>query len=98
VLAFGDPAATLAGKAWGRRKIWREKSFVGSAAFLLASLTATLAFLFLVPNGLTAGSRIALALSVSLAGAAAELASDRVDDNLTVPILCAEVATLWFGL
>jgi dolichol kinase len=96
VLAFGDPVATLAGKAWGRWKIWKEKSFVGSGAFVLSSFAVTSAFLFLVPNALTPGSRIALALSVSLAGAVAELFSDRVDDNLTVPLLCAEVAYLWF--
>jgi dolichol kinase len=95
VLAFGDPVATLVGKAWGRRKLWKEKSFIGSGAFVLASFVVTSAFLFLVPNGLAVGSRIALALSVSLGGAVAELFSDRVDDNLTIPILCAEITCLW---
>ncbi len=96
VLAFGDPMATLAGKAWGRRKLWKEKSCVGSGAFVFASFVATTAFLFLLPNSLGATSRIALALSVSLGGALAELFSNRVDDNLTIPLLCAMIAWLWF--
>jgi len=96
VLAFGDPMATLTGKAWGRWKIWKEKSWVGSGAFILASFLVTTAFLFLIPNGLGTASRIALAFSVSLGGALAELFSDRVDDNLTIPVLCAEIAWFWF--
>ena len=97
VLAFGDPAATLAGKAWGPWKVWKEKSLIGTGAFVLTAFTVTLAFLFLVPNGLTPVSRVALALSVSFAGAATELVSDRIDDNLTIPVLCAEVAYFWFA-
>jgi len=69
---------------------------LGVAAFILVSFAATTAFLFLIANDLTVGSKLSLALAVSLGGAVAELFSERIDDNLTIPILCAEIASLWF--
>jgi dolichol kinase len=96
VLAFGDPMATLVGKRWGKRKVWNEKSYVGVGAFVLTSFVATTTFLLLVGGELTLGSKLSLALTVSLAGALAELVSERIDDNLTVPIFCAGIAYFWF--
>lgn len=98
VLAFGDPMATLAGKRWGKLKIWNEKSYIGVGAFFLTSLAATTAFLLLIANDLTFGSKMTLALTVSLAGAFAELFSERIDDNLTIPVLCAGIAYFWFAV
>ena len=97
VLAVGDPMATLAGKRWGRRKVWREKTYVGVGVFILTSLAASVTFLLLLADGLTFGSKLTLALAVSLAGAFAELFSERIDDNLTIPIICAGVASFWFA-
>lgn len=96
VLAFGDPAATMAGKRWGRWKIWQEKSWVGVGAFLAAALAATVGFALIYLTSLPVGSRVALACSVTAVGAVVELFSERIDDNLTVPVACGAVASLWF--
>jgi dolichol kinase len=96
VLAVGDPAAFLAGKRWGRRKLWREKSVVGTSAFFLVSMAACLLLLKLIGAGPGAWSRLALAASVSAVGAFTELFSDQLEDNFTVPFLCAATASLWF--
>jgi dolichol kinase len=95
-LAFGDPAASLIGRKWGSRKLWRDKSIVGTAAFVVFSFLATAVFLFLAVPGLSLASRLLLPAAVAGAGAVAELASERLDDNLTIPVLCASIAALWF--
>ena len=97
VLAFGDPVATLSGKRWGKRVLFNEKTYVGVAAFILASFAMTLMFLFLVAEGLTVGSKFTLAFTVSLAGAFVELFSESIDDNLTIPLFCACIAYFWFA-
>ena len=89
VVAFGDPAASIIGKRWGQRKIWRRKSWLGSLAFLTVAFAATLGWLLLM-RPLPVGTALAMAGVAALAGAVAELLSDdRVDDNLSVPIVAA---------
>jgi len=95
VLAFGDPAATILGKKWGGVKIWKEKSVVGTSAFILAAFPPVAAFLSSGFPSMNHTSKLGLALTVSLVGAAAELFSENLDDNFTIPVLCAGVAALW---
>lgn len=73
VLALADPAASVAGRRWGRRRIGAG-SEVGALAFLLA------AFLVVWP---LAGPVAAAAGAA--AGAAVELLPWRLDDNATIP-------------
>jgi len=94
VLAVADPAATLAGKAWGRHKLYRQKSIVGTVAFFLTALAGTVLFGQWAPET-SWPVLLGLAGSVALIGTAGELFSDRLDDNFTIPLLCAGVATLW---
>jgi len=96
-LALGDPAASLVGRRWGARKLWRDKSFAGTAAFVAVTLSATAALLSLVAPGLPIASRLFLPALVATVGAAAELFSEGLDDNFTIPVLCAGVAALWLA-
>jgi dolichol kinase len=95
VLAVGDPAACLTGKRWGRRKLWREKSVVGTSAFFLVSAAACLLFLQLTGAGPEGWTRLGLIASVAAVGAFTELFSERLEDNFTVPFLCAATAYAW---
>lgn len=95
VLAFGDPAASVAGRKWGKRKLYRRKSWVGTLAFagVAALLTGGLALAKGAPLGPLV--LVGMALTVAVSAAIAELFSDTVDDNATVPITAACVAALW---
>jgi dolichol kinase len=94
VLAFADPAAAWIGKRFGKRKLFREKSWLGTAAFLVTAFAVSLAFLLLCYPSLDLSARILGALLASTAGALAELLSTRLDDNLTVPIASVLAAAL----
>lgn len=94
-LAFADPAATLAGKRWGRVKLINQKSIVGTLAFLgMALLVGVVLFLVAGP-AMPAWRAAAMLGSVALIGTLTELACDRLDDNFAIPLLCAGVAALW---
>ncbi len=96
VLAFGDPAASLAGRRFGRKKIWREKSFVGTGTFFGVSLLTCLVFLALAAPATSLSVMIVASLTTAAAGAATELASQRINDNFTIPVVCAGIASFWF--
>ncbi len=93
VLAFGDPAASLAGKTWGRRKIYGDKSLAGSCAFVLTSFVVGLLFLMSVA-ALSWSPALMVAAAVAAAGALVELGSGRLDDNFTVPLAAGSIAAL----
>jgi len=95
-LAFGDPAASLVGQRWGTRKLWHDKSFAGTAAFVVAVLASTTVVLAMSAPELSVASRLMIAVMVAVAGAWAELFSERLDDNFTIPIMCSGVAALCF--
>jgi dolichol kinase len=93
-LAFGDPAASLAGKRWGRWKLHGEKSLVGTLAFFGAAFVATATFLALAAPGLGLLWILGLGVAVALVGAVTELLSGRLDDNFTIPLVAGGVAGL----
>ncbi len=95
ILALADPAATLVGKRWGRFRIWRDKSMVGTATFLVVALVIAFLFASVVPGGPALGSRFVFAVVVALTGTIAEVFTERLDDNFTIPVLCAGVASFW---
>ncbi len=97
VLAFGDPAASILGRKFGRVKLYRRKSIIGTSAFagMAAIVTATMALLKGAP--LSPWALFGMCATVAVASAAAELFSDVVDDNATVPITAACIATMWLG-
>jgi dolichol kinase len=89
-LAFGDAAAALAGKAWGRHRLsGSAKSFEGSAACLLVCLAC----------GLAAGLDPLSAAAAALAATAVELLPTTrcFNDNLWMPVAAALAARLAHG-
>ncbi|NOZ00937.1 MAG: hypothetical protein GXP54_03500 [Deltaproteobacteria bacterium] len=96
VLAFGDPAASIVGKRFGRRKLLGSKTAAGTFAFMAVAFVVAVSFLFMSPHGLAVLPRLSLAATVAIAGAITELASDRWDDNFTIPVMCSSIAYFWF--
>lgn len=74
---FGDLASALVGIKWGKHKIFRNKTLEGFLAGLAANLLV--GFLFMPELPL---------VFVSMAGVASfvELTTNKLDDNLTVPL------------
>jgi dolichol kinase len=79
VLGLGDPTAALVGRTFGKRP-FLGGTLEGSVAFFATS-TVILAFQFSWPAVLVA----------ALAASVAERRSWPLDDNLTIPIVCAGV-------
>lgn len=77
-IILGDVAAALVGRRWGRRRYLNNRSYEGSAAFLGAAIIGSV----LIP-----GVPIGIALSAALLGTIVEGLSQRIDDNLTVPLI-----------
>ncbi len=94
VLAFGDPFAALVGRRWGRTKLVNRRSLEGSTAFVAVGGVAATAMLRLYYPDLALGIPAGIALAAALLGALAELYSNRVDDNLSIPVAAAAGASL----
>jgi dolichol kinase len=94
VLAFGDPAAALVGRRWGRTKIRASRSLEGTLAFTGVGGLMALAVLLAYYPALTLGASLMMALACGLAGALAELFSQKLDDNFTVPVAVGAAATV----
>ena len=85
VLAFGDPAAGILGRKFGRTPLVHGRSLEGTSAFVLfGSLTAGITLAIARPEFSLLQVGI-VAVAAGLAGALAELFSRSVDDNLSVP-------------
>jgi dolichol kinase len=89
-LGFGDPAAQIFGKRFGRRKLIGQKSVAGAVAFVATAAVASAVFMVAVlPAGhglLSVGALVALPLLVGVVGAIAEVFSGKIDDNFTIPL------------
>ena len=100
VLGIADPAASLVGKRWGKLKLFRDRSVLGTATFVCVGSIGSMIFLMAYSslNGFAIGMT---ALVAAVAGAAAELISgERLDDNLSIPVAIALALSLasWGGI
>ena len=93
-LGFGDPAAQIVGKRFGRRKVVGQKSWAGALAFVVAATAASLVLLGLAGAGGGLPEQLGVAAAVGVAGALAELFSGPLDDNFTIPLAAGAVAAL----
>jgi dolichol kinase len=88
VLGFGDPAAALVGRRFGRVRLANGRSLEGSLAFVVAGFVGAFWGLSVFhpapPDALVVKALVAVG-----AGALAELFVRGVDDNLAVPIAAA---------
>jgi len=98
VLGLGDPAAAVIGRRFGRSELINGRTLEGSAAFVVASTAAVVATLSIWHPDLGQSAIWILALTMSVAGAAAELLVRRVDDNLAIPVVAGLVGVGVIGL
>lgn len=83
--AFGDFFAALFGTAFGKIKLYKNKTLEGSLAGLLANLAVGFAILNQFPLLI-----VCMALSASLI----EALTNKLDDNLTVPIFAGFIGQM----
>lgn len=85
-LAFGDPAAGVVGRLYGRRRFLSHKTYCGTtAAFVVCSLVAAV---FYWKHNLMPQHFILASVASGLVGAASECVAI-LDDNLSLPIFSA---------
>jgi len=89
VLAFGDPAASLIGKRWGKTKLIAGKSLEGTLAFAVVGGLAVLVFRLLAYPGEPLLPSLLVAGGAAAIGASVELFSIRIDDNFAIPLAVA---------
>lgn len=91
IMALGDSAAGLIGEAMpGPRLPWNPgKTWTGFTAFVLAGAAGASVLLVWVQPSLACGKAIIVSVLSALLGAAVESAPFRLDDNLTVPLMCS---------
>lgn len=92
VLGFGDPAAGFIGRRIGRTKIRKNRSLEGTLGFFAVGMVAAVGLL-LAFHSLAFGPMLAIAAVASAAGALIELATIHLDDNFTIPVTVALVAS-----
>ncbi len=99
ILAVGDGVATLAGRAAGGPRLpWnREKTWAGSAAFVLAGGAASIGLAWWTAPAIdprpSAAFLVIAPLVATIAAALVETVPVRLDDNLSVPFAAGLV--LW---
>ncbi len=91
VLGLADPAAALIGRRFGRTKLHANRSLQGTVAFAVVGTFAAFAVLAL-RHSAPVGATGLVALASAVAGAVAELYTDRLDDNFTIPLASASAA------
>jgi diacylglycerol kinase (CTP) len=94
ILAFADPVASITGRLWGKRKLFQNKSYVGTGAFFAVAWVTASIFLTVAVKDLSTPRAAVAALIIAAAGTIVELLSTRLDDNLTIPVVCALAAFL----
>lgn len=86
VLGFGDPAAALIGRRWGRTKLVNNRSLEGTVAFALVAFLACIVVLGIFHGDLAATTMLLIAALAAVVGALVELFSRRIDDNFAIPV------------
>lgn len=87
VLGFGDPAAALVGRKYGRTTLVNNRSLEGTLSFVVVSFAVVFGVLAIWHADLSIGVRVAVAFVAAVAGGLTELFSRRVDDNFAIPVV-----------
>ena len=94
ILALADPAASITGRLWGKRKLYSNKGYVGTGSFFAVAWITAIIFVTIAVEDLSTPHAIVAALIIATAGTMVEVLSTRLDDNLTIPVVCAFTAFL----
>lgn len=79
---FGDMFASIVGVRFGKRKLFRKKSWAGFLAGLVVNVVSGV---FILPG------QPVVYLSMALTASVVELLTSKLDDNLTVPLFAGFV-------
>lgn len=82
---FGDLVASLTGSAYGKKKIFKEKSYVGTGCGLIANIIVGVV---IFPQ------QLFLALIMAGTASFVEMINHKLDDNLTVPLFAGFIGEL----
>lgn len=82
---FGDMFAALFGRAFGKKKIYRHKTWIGSLSALFANL---LVGIFFLPQFAI------IYIPMAIVATIVELLTHKLDDNLTVPLFAGFVGQM----
>jgi dolichol kinase len=94
VLGWGDPAAGLVGRRYGRTRFSSGRSLEGSLGFVVVGSLGAFAAMRIFYPGVAMVEAAILAVAAAVAGAVAELMTRRLDDNLVIPLAAAGGAGL----
>ena len=98
VLGVADPAASIAGKAWGKTKIYRDKSLEGSLGFFVTAFVTLIIFFTVISAGYSAWAIAITSLAVAVFTTLAELFAGRIEDNFSIPVVGGVVAAVCLSL
>lgn len=79
---FGDTMSAIFGVAYGKRKVFRNKSYMGTCAGLITNLLVGALMMRYFPTLLTVHIVIPMAITATFV----ETITKKLDDNLTVPL------------
>ena len=85
MMSFGDIFSSLIGSVWGKTRLFRRKTIVGT----LAGFTANFGFgVLILPEFLL------LVLPMAVVATFSEMTTNKLDDNLTVPLFAGFVGQM----
>lgn len=87
ILVLGDSFSAGFGMIFGEKKIWKDKTYVGTFAGLSVNLLTGFVVLHEYPQ---------IYIPMAITGAAVEAITSKVEDNLFVPIATAVVGYLMY--
>jgi len=99
MVIFGDPAAALVGKSWGKRKLYKKKTWEGTGAEFITNTIIGLLCIqatfeagrwYLLTPALSQAMWIPI-IGMAIAATLTELFVDKIDDNLAVPIVAGVI-------
>jgi dolichol kinase len=89
MLIFGDAFSAGFGLIFGRKKIWKNKTYVGTLAGLIANLLTGFVIIHEYPM---------VFIPMALTATIVEMFTNKLDDNLTVPVSAAFAGYLFVSL
>ncbi len=94
VLGLADPAASIVGKLWGKKKLYRNKSYLGTSTFFGVAFAASIIYFSLALDGYSALHIVLASIGIAAVGAVTELFSIKIDDNFSIPFVVSIAAFL----
>jgi dolichol kinase len=91
-LIFADPIASLFGIQYGSKKIYKNKSLEGAVAGFVTCFI--ISFLYMIRFSDTNINLLLFSMLSGVIGAASEVLSVKIDDNLMIPILSGAGMTM----